>query len=275
MAPIHHQTYNALDQLLFIKASRGDARARPSIPSPLSIYSTSAEIITYSPPELATHIEPRAPRKATVHHAARQFRQSVQPQGGQLRVANSNPYPRVMASDHDPRYFPFYSGVSSVEQAHDVRSPSRGNTGISQNMLRGQAYQAYAPKPSFDRLVRALDYYRTQGCLNHGQRPDNHTSRAHRQYYSDPDLNADRAAIRGFPILADNYQLERRPHVKVKRPNHENSHPHVLRMGELKHRHSSMAVSEAITEPELTGRARLQQSFETRRRAREPRSTIH
>ena len=183
--------------------------------------------------------------------------------------------PKVMASDHDPRYFPFYSGESSAKQAYDVGGPSRGNTGISQNMLRGQAYQAHVPNPSSDHLVRAVDYYRTEGCLNHVQRPDNHTSRAHRQYYSDPDLNADRAAIRGFPILADNYQLERRPHVKVERPNHENCHPHVIPIGELKHRHASMAVSEAITEPELNGRARLQQSFETRRRVREPRSAMH
>ena len=210
-----------------------------------------------------------------MHHAVRRSRQSFQPQGGQLRVANSKPYPGVMASDHDPREFPFYSGESGVKQAHDVCGPSRGNTGQSQNMLWGQAYQAYAPNPASNELERITDCYRTDGCLSHAQRPGNHTWRAHRQYHSDPELNVDRATIRGFPILADNYQLERRAHVKVGRPNHGNSHSHVLRMGELKHCHASMAVPEAITEPELTGRARLQQSFETRRRVREPWSAMY
>ena len=275
MAPIHHQPYNAPDQSLFIKDSRRNARARASIPSPLSIYSTSAEIVTNSPLELAAHIDPRVPRKATVHHAARRFRQSIHPQGGQLRVANSNPYPRVIASDHDPRYIPFYSGDSGIKQARDVHDPSRGNTGISQNLFRGQAYQAYAPNPSSDQPEHISDYHRTEGCSNHVQRPNNHTSRAHAQRYSNLDLNADRAASRGFPILADNYQLERQPHVKAARLSHENSHLHVLRMGELKDRHAGMAVPEAIPEPELTGRARLQQSFETRRRVREPRSTMY
>ena len=275
MAPIHRQPYNAPDQSLFIKDSRGNARARASIPSPLSIYSRSAEIVTNSPPELAAHIEPRAPRKADVHHGARRFRQPIQPQDRQLRVVNSNPYLRVMANDHDPRYLPFYSGESGVKQAHDVRGPCRGSTGIGQSVLRGQAYQAYAPNRSSDQLERHSDYYRTEGCLNHVQHPDNYTLRAHPQRYSNPDLNADRAASRGFSILADNYQLKRRPHVKAARPNHENSHPHVLRMGELKHRHASMAVPEAITEPELTGRACLQQSFEARRRVREPQSAMY
>ena len=275
MAPIHLQPYNAPDQSLFIKDSRANARARASIPSPLSIYSTSAEITTNILPELAAHIEPRAPRNTTGHHTTGRFRQSLQPQGGELRVANSTHYPRVMASDPDNRYFPFYSGESSVKQAQDVRGPSRGNTSITQDMRLGQAYPAYAPNPSTDQLERILNYHQTDGCLNHVQRPGNHTWRAHRQYYSDPNLNADRAASRGFSILADNYQLEHRLHAKVARPNHENSHPHVLRMSELKYRHASMAVPEAITEPELTGRARLRQSFETRRRVREPRSAMY
>ena len=194
MAPIHHKLYNAHDQSLFIKDSRENASARASIPSPLSIYSTCAEIFTNGPPELGVHIEPRAPREATVHHAARRFRQSIQRQGGQLRVANPNSYPRYMASDHDPGYFPFYSGESNFKQTHDVHGPAREKTGTSQNMLRGQAYQAYAPNPSSDQSERIWDCYRTEGCLNHVHRPDNHTSRAYAQRYSYPDSNADRAA---------------------------------------------------------------------------------
>ena len=267
MAPTHHQPYHVPDQSLFIRDSRGNARARATIPSPLSIYSTSTKIIINSPPELGAHIGPRTSPKATVHHVARQYRQSIQPQGGQLRVASWKPNHRIMASDHDPRNFPFYSGESGVKQAYDVRGPSRGNTGVVQNMLRGQVYQAYAPNPTSDQLERILDYYRTDGGLSHVQRPNNHASRAHRQSYSDLAFDADRAASRGFPVLADNYQLEHRLHVKVARPKHENNHPHVLRMGEHKHRHASMAVPIAITDHELTGSDRLQQSFEPRRSA--------
>lgn len=275
MAPIDRRPYHVPDLSLIIRDSRGNARARASIPSPLSIYSTSAEINPNNPPELATHIEPRAPRKATEYLAARRFRESVHPQGGQLRVVNSDLYPRVMASDHDPRHSPFYSGESGVKQAHDVHGPSRGHTGINQNIFREKTYQAYAPTTSSEQLERILDYYRTDGGLDHVRRPNNHTSRAHRQCYSDPAFNADRAASRGFPVLADNYQLEHRPHVKVACPNHENSHSHVLRMGEHKHRQASMAVHMAITDHELIGRARLQQSFETRRQVREPWSAMY
>ena len=253
----------------------GNARARASIPSPLSIYSTSAEINPNNPPELATHIDPRAPRKATEYHAARRFRQSVHPQRGQLRVANSDLYPRVMASGHDPCYFPFYSSESGVKQAHDVRDASRGDTGMNQNIVRGPAYQAYAPNTSSDQLERILDHYRADGGSNHVQRLNNHTSRAHRQNNSDPAFNADRAASRGFPVLADNYQLEHWPHVKTTRREYEDSHPHVYRMGEHKHRHASMATPVAITDHALTGSARLQQSFESRRRVREPRSAMY
>lgn len=53
-------------------------------------------------------------------------------------MASWKPNHRIMASDHDPRNFPFYSGESGVKQAYDVRGPSRGNTGVVQNMLRGQ-----------------------------------------------------------------------------------------------------------------------------------------
>ena len=262
------------NQPLFIRDSRGNARARASIPSPLSIYSTSAEINPNNPPEFVTYIEPKAPRKSTGYHAARRIQQSIRPQGG-LRVANSNPYPRVMASDHDPRYFPFYSGESGVKQAHVVREFSGEDTGLNQSILREQVYQAYAPNTSSDQLERILDYYRADGGSNHVQRPNNHTSRAHRQNYSDRAFKADRAASRGFSVLADNYQLEHWPHVKTTRRNYENSHPHVYRMGEHKHRHASMAMPVAITDHMLTGSARLQQSFETRRLVREPRSAMY
>ncbi len=274
MASICQQPYNERGQSLFITDSRGNARARASIPSPLSVYCTSGETITNSSPDLAAHIEPRTLPKATVHHATQWLRQSTQPQSGQLRFVNVKPDLRALVSDHGPRYFPFYRDEICVNDAHDVPGPSHGNTGVAQNMHRRQVYQAYAPKPSSGPSERMLDDCREKSCLSHVDDFSNQISRAHRQCYFHPDLSADRAASRGFPILADKYQLHHRPHVNVARPKHENSHPHVLRIGKLKHRHASMPVPEANTDPELTGSARLQQSFETRRRVREPRSAI-
>ena len=257
-----------------MKDLRGNARFRASIPSPLSTYSMSGAIITNSPPELLAHIGPRALPKATMPQGPRRLRQSAQPQGGPFRVVNGKPNPRVMASDHGPRYFPYHD-ENCVNDAHDLRSPSHRNTDLARNMHRGQVYQAYTPKSSSGQSERILDDYRTTVHLGHVHRPKNQTLRAHRQCYYDPELTADRAASRGFPILADRYRLDHRPYENVARPEHENSHPHVLRIGKLKHRHASMAVPEAITDPELTGSARLQQSFETRRRVREPRSAMY
>ena len=275
MAPIHHEPYRLPDQSLFIRDLRGNARARANISSPLSIYSASAEINLSNPTEPATHVDPRASRKATEYHAARRFRQSVHPQRGHSRVLNSDPYPRAMASDHGPCYFPFYSSEGGVNQAHDVRDTSRGDSGMDQNILREQAYQPYASKTSADQLERFGDYYRVEQGSNHVHRLNNHTSRAHRQTYSDPTFNVDRTASRGFPVLADRYQLEHWPHTKTTRRKHENNHPDVYQKSEHEHRHASMATPVAITDHALTGSARLQQSFETRRRVREPRSAMY
>ena len=275
MAPIRQQPYNEDGQSLFMKDLRRDARPRASIPSPLSTYSMSGEIITNSPPEFAAHIGPRTLPKATVHHGPRRFRQSAQPQGGQLRVVNGKPNARVMASDYGPLYFPFYRHEICVNDAQDVRGPSRRKSDLARNMHREQIYQAYAPKPSSGQSERILDDYRTTACLSDVHHPNHQTLRAHRQCYFDPDLTADREASRGFPILADSYRFDHRPYENLARPKHENSHPHVLRIGKLKHRHASMAVPEAITDPELTASARLQQSFESRRRVRQPRSAMY
>ena len=273
MAFIRQQPYNERGQSLFMD-SRGNARPRASIPSPLSTYSISGEITTNSPPELAAHMGPRTLATATVHHGPKTLRQSTQPQGGQLRVVNGKLSPRVKAGDHRPHYSPYHD-ESCVNDAHDVRDPSRRNTDLARNMQRRQVYRAYAPKPSSGQSGRILDDYRTTVCLSHVHRPNDQTLRAHHQYYFDPDLTADPAASRGFPILADWYRLDHRPSENVARPEHENSHPHVLRIGKLKHRHASMVVPEASTDPELTGSARLKQSFETRRRVREPRSAMY
>ena len=253
-----------------MKDSRGNARPRASIPSPLSTYSIS----TNSPPELGAHIGPRALPIATTYHGPKTLWQSAQPQGGQLRTVNGKPNPRVMAGDYRPRHFP-YRDESCFNNAHDFRDHSHRNTDLAQHMHRRQVYRAYAPKPSSGQSERILDDHRTTVCLSHVHRPNNQTLRAHSQFYFDPDLTADPADSRGFPILADRYRLDRLPSENVARPERENSHPHTLRIGKLKHRHASMAVPEAITDPELTGSTHLKQSFEIRRRVREPRSAMY
>lgn len=257
-----------------MKDSRGNARPRASIPSPLSTYSISGEFTTNMPPRLTAHIGPRTLPTATVHHGPKTFRQSTQPQGGQLRVVHGDYNLRVMAGDHRPHYLPYHD-ESCVNDAHDVRDPCRRNTNLARKMHRKQVYRAYAPKPSTGQSERILDEYRTTVRLSHVHRPNNQTLRAHRQCYFDPDLTADRAASRGFPILADSYWLDHRPYENLARPKHGNSNPHVLQIGKLKHRHTSMAMPEAVTDSGLTGSARLQQSFETRRRVREPRSAMY
>ena len=274
MASIRQQPYTERSHSL-MKDSQGNARARARILSPLSICSTSGEIIANSPPELAAHIEPRLLPKATGHHAMKRLRQSTQPQGGQFRIVNGNPNPRAMASDHGPRYLPFYHEESFVNGVHDVRGPSRGNAELAQNMHQRQVYHAYAPKLSARQSERLSDDYRTKACLSHVHRLNNQTSRVHRQCYLDIDLTVDRAASRGFPILADKYRLDHRAYMHVAHPEQEKNHPHVRRMGKFKHPHASVAVPEAIIEPELTGSARLQQSFQTRIRVREPRSAMY
>ena len=250
MARMRQQPYNERGQSLFMKDTRGTARPRASIPSPLSTYSIYGELTTNDPPELAAHMGPRTLPTATVQLEPKMRRQSTEPQGGQLRVANGKLSPRIMTGDDRPRYLP-YHGRICVNDAHDVRD---------------QVYRAYAPKPSSRQSERILDDHRTTVCLSHVHRPN---------YLTGTELTAVPAASRGFPILADSYGLDHRPSKNFARPEHENSHPHVLRIGKLKHRHASMAVPEAITDPELTGSARLKQSFETRRRVREPRSAIY
>ena len=274
MAPIHRQPYNERGHSLFMKGLRGNARRRASIPSPLPTYSMSGEIITNSPPELAADIGLRTRPDATMHHGPRRLRQSAQPPGAQFLVVTGKPNPRVMTSDRGPHYVP-YQDENCVNDAHDVRDPAHRNTDPAQNMHQRQIYQAYSPKPSSGQSERILDDYRTTMCLSHVHCPNNQTLRAHGQCYFDPDLTADRAASRGFPILADRYRLDHRPYENFTRPKRENSHPYVLRIGKLKHRHASMALPEAITDPELTSGARLQQSFETKRRVWEPRSAMY
>ena len=208
---------------------------------------------------------PRTLPTATVQLEPTMLRQSTEPQGGQLRVANGKLSPRIMIGDHRPRYLPYQGGIC-VNEAQDVREHFPRNTDLARKMHRRQVYRAYAPNPSSGQSERILDDHRIAVCLSHVHRPNNLTG---------PDLTADPAASRGFPILADSYGLDHRPSKNFARPEHENSHPHVLRIGKLKHRHASMAVPEAITDPELTGSARLKQSFETRRRVREPQSAIY
>ncbi|KAK0510547.1 hypothetical protein JMJ35_006979 [Cladonia borealis] len=191
-----------------------------------------------------------------MHHGSKTLWQPAQPQGGQLRIVNGQPNPRVMASDYRPRYFP-YRDESCVNDAHDFRDHYRRNTDLAQNVHRRQVYRAYAPKPSSGQSERNLDDHRTTVCLSHIHRPNNQALRTHTQFYFDPDLTADPAASRGFPILADRYRLDHRPSENVARPERENSHPHTLRIGKLQHRHASMA------------------SFEIRRRVREPRSAMY
>ena len=86
MALIRQQPYNYNErgQSMFMKKSRGNARPRASIPSPLSTYSIS----TNSPPELAAYMGPRALPTATMHHGPKMLWQSPQPQSGQLRIVN-------------------------------------------------------------------------------------------------------------------------------------------------------------------------------------------
>ena len=265
MALIRQQPYNERGQSLFMKDTRGTSRPRASIPSPLSTYSIWGEISTNNPPGFAAHMGPRTAPTATVHLGPKTLRQSTQPQSGQLRVANGNYSPRVMAGDHRPRYVPYREEIC-VNDANEVREHSPRNTDLARNMHRRQVYRAYPPNPSSGQSERILDDHRTTVCLSHVHRPNNLTG---------PDLTADPAASRGFPILADSYGLDHRPSKNIARPEHENSHPHVLRIGKLKHRHASMAVPQAITDPDMTGSARLKQSFKIRRRVREPRSAMY
>ena len=253
-----------------MKNSRGNARPRASIPSPLSTYSISTDSL----PELAAHMVPRALPRATVHHSPKMLWQSAQPPGRQPRIVNEKPNPRVTTGDYFPRYFQ-YRGERFVNNAHNFHDHSRRNTDLARNMHQRQVYRAYAPRPSSGQSDRDLDDYRTTSCLSNVNHPNNQMLRAHPQFYFEPDLTADPAASRGFPILADRYRLDHRPSENVALPKRNNSHPHTLRIGQLKHRHASMAMPEAITDPELTGSTRLKQSFEIRRRVREPRSTIY
>ena len=253
-----------------MKDSRGNARPRASIPSPLSTYSISTDSL----PELAARMVPRALPRATVHHGPKTLWQSAQPPGGQSRIVSGKPNPRVTAGDYYSRYFP-YRDERFVNDAHDFRDHSRRNTDLAQNMHQRQIYRAYAPRPSLGQSERVLDDHRTTFCLGHVDRPNNQTLRALPQLHFEPDLTADPAASRGFPILADRYRLDYRPSENVALPERNNSHPHTLRVGQLKPRHASMAMPEAITDPELTGSTRLKQSFEIRRRVREPRSAIY
>ena len=235
-----------------MKDSRGNTRPRASIPSPLSTYSISTDSL----PELASHMVPTALPRATVHHGPKTLWPSAQPPGGQSRIVNGKPNSRVTAGDYYPRYFP-YRDERFVNDAHDFRDHSRRNTDLAQNMHQRQVYRAYAPEPSSGHSERVLDDHRTTPCLGHVNHPNNQTLRARPQLCFQPDLTADPAASRGFPILADRYRLDHRPSENVALPERNYSRPHIQRIGQLKHRHASMAMPEAITDHDLTGSTRL------------------
>ena len=257
-----------------MKDSRGSARPRASIPSPLSAYSMTGESTMNSPPEIAAHMGPKTPPTATVHHGPKTFLKFTRPQGGQLRVVNEQPNPKVMVGDYRPCYSPYHH-ENWINNAQDVRDGSRRNTDLAWNMHWRQVYRAYAPKPCSRQSQRFSDDYRTPVCLSHVHRHNDQMLRAHRRCYTDSNLTAHRAASRGFPILADSYRLDHRPDGNLARPKHENSNPYGLEFGELEHPHAIMAMPEAITDAGLTGSARLQQSFETRRRMRGPRNAMY
>ena len=177
-----------------MKDSRGNTRPRASIPSPLSTYSISTDSL----PEVAAHMVPRALPRATGYQGPKTLWQSSQPPGGNSRIADGKPNPRVMTGDNFPRYFP-YRDESFVNDAREFRDNSRRNTDLAQNMRQRQVYRAYAPKPSSEHSERVLHDHRTTPCLSHVNHANNQTLRAHPQLYFQPDLTADPAASRGIP----------------------------------------------------------------------------
>ena len=177
MALIRQQPFNERSQSLFMKDSRGNVRPRARMPSPLSTYSISIDSL----PELAAHVVPRALPRATIHHGPKTVWQSAQPPGGQSRIVNGKPNPRVTAGGYLPRYFP-YRDESFVNDTHDFRDHSRRKTELAQNRHQRQVYRAYAPKPSSGQSERVLDDLRTTSCLSHVNHPNHQTLKAPPQF---------------------------------------------------------------------------------------------
>ena len=114
-----------------------------------------------------------------------------------------------------------------------------------------QIYNAHNPTKFSGHGKPVQGYHQATAHLSkHDVKPD-HSWRRNCRYHYNPQLSANRAASRGFPILADIYQPPPVSDADIVVMQHHHNYPHTLSARKLKYDHDNKPHLESATEPVL------------------------